>query len=340
MVTQRSRNPTERLRKIARRSVTVPAVLGSTTALALTLPLWLPALAVVDLFRRKRFASLRTGVLLMLLVGYESLGVLAATGLWLRHKLGGSDEESFLEENFQLQCWWVQRHLANMRRVFGIRIDIEAEPDFGRGPVLVLMRHASIADTLLGALLFSLPHGVRLRYVLKRELLFGPCLDIVGHRLPNVFVSRDGQDTTAAIGAVARLTEELGPRDGVIIYPEGTRFTPEKRSRILARLRERGDMAELARAEKLENLLPPRPGGTLALLETAPEIDVAVVAHVGFEGVARLSDLWSGRIIDARVQVQGRRIPAGEIPADRREWLLTQWEQLDAWISQHGDART
>ena len=330
----------ERLQKVARRCVTVPAVLGSATALALTLPLWLPALAVVDLFRRKRFASLRTGILLLLFLLYESVGVLAAGWLWLRHRLGGSDEATFLEENFRPQCWWVQAHAANVKRIFGLRIDVDVKPGFGRGPLIVLMRHASIADTMLGVLLFSAPYGLRLRYVLKRELLYDPCLDIVGNRLPNVFVSRDGQDATGGIGAVARLAEALGPNDGVLIYPEGTRFTPEKRRRILARLREQGDEADLARAEKLEHLLPPRPGGTLALLESAHEIDVALVAHVGFEGVAQLSDLWSGRIIDARVQVRGWRFPAGAIPADRSEWLREAWEGLDAWIAKHGDART
>ena len=96
----------------------------------------------------------------------------------------------------------------------------------------------------------------------------------------------------------------------------------------------------MARAEKLEHLLPPRPGGTLALLEAAPAVDVVLVAHVGFEGVAHVSDLWSGRLIDARVRVHARRIPAAELPADRARWLLDQWERLDAWVAQHGDART
>ena len=34
-------------------------------------------------------------------------------------------------------------------------------------------------------------YHLRLRYVLKRELLWDPCLDIVGQRVPNIFVDRD-----------------------------------------------------------------------------------------------------------------------------------------------------
>ena len=50
---------------------------------------------------------------------------------------------------------------------------------------------------------YAIPHQVRLRYVLKRELLLDPCLDIVGNRLPNCFVARSGADAQADIDKVA-----------------------------------------------------------------------------------------------------------------------------------------
>jgi hypothetical protein len=54
-----------------------------------------------------------------------------------------------------------------------------------------MLRHASIGDTLLASALVGRPHGIFwLRYVLKRELLWDPCLDVVGNRLPHVFVDR------------------------------------------------------------------------------------------------------------------------------------------------------
>ena len=110
----------------------------------------------------------------------------------------------------------------------------------------------------------------RLRYVLKRELLWDPCLDIVGHRLPNCFIERGAKISAPEIERIRGLAQDLGPTDGVLIYPEGTRFTPERREAVLARIEARGDTALLERARALQNVLPPRLGGSLALLEESP----------------------------------------------------------------------
>ena len=104
-----------------------------------------------------------------------------------------------------------------------------------QGPVIVMMRHASIVDNLLPAGLVSLPHRIRLRYVLKKELLWDPVLDIGGQRLPNVFVRREG-DSATEITRIRRLAIGLTERDGVLIYPEGTRFTAKKRDQAIRRL--------------------------------------------------------------------------------------------------------
>ena len=147
-----------------------------------------------------------------------------------------------------------------------------------RTPLLLFLRHASAADTLLPAMLLSVPHGTLIRYVLKRELLWDPCLDIVGNRLPNHFVERQPDDSAAEIDAVGRLAEDLSPGEAALIYPEGTRHSAARRTRLIARLRERGYAEAADRAERLRRLLPPRPGGPLALLSHAPEVDVVFCA--------------------------------------------------------------
>ncbi|MGB3051137.1 MAG: hypothetical protein WBB42_09060 [Polyangiales bacterium] len=53
------------------------------------------------------------------------------------------------------------------------------------GPTILLMRYASILDTLLTSVYLQGPTQWRVRYILKQELLFDPCLDIVGNALPN-----------------------------------------------------------------------------------------------------------------------------------------------------------
>ena len=61
--------------------------------------------------------------------------------------------------------------------------------------------------------------------MLKQELRLLPCLDIGGHRLPNVFVDRSGADSAKAVKEVSNLIATAGSDESVLIYPEGTRFT-------------------------------------------------------------------------------------------------------------------
>jgi 1-acyl-sn-glycerol-3-phosphate acyltransferase len=205
--------------------------------------------------------------------------------------------------------------------------------------VIVLMQHVSTADTLLPVLLFSRRQGVRLRYVLKRELLWDPCLDVVGQRVPSAFVSRDSTGKDVAV--VAALARGLGPRSGVLIYPEGTRFTPGKRERALEKIAASADSRLLERARRLVRVLPPRLGGALALLENGTGCDVVFCAHVGLEGTTSLADLWNGTVVGRRIRVKLWRVPAATIPeaAEARvDWLYREWAVLDAWVGAQGDA--
>ena len=127
----------------------------------------------------------------------------------------------------------------------------------------------------------------------------------------------------------------------MLIYPEGTRFTEAKRARVLDRLRENGP-AELARrAERLQRVLPPRPGGPLALIDRAPGADVVFCAHAGFEGAGSFGSLWRGSVVGQIVRVRFWRVPASEIPSDpeaRLDWLFDQWEAIDTWLAEIANA--
>jgi hypothetical protein len=120
----------------------------------------------------------------------------------------------------------------------------------------------------------------------------------------------------------------------VLIYPEGTRFTPERRAREIARIAER-DPRLAARAEQLRHLLPPRLGGVGALLDGAPEADVLVVAHHGFDGLRVISDIWRGGLVGLVVRVRITRVPRSEVPAAgpaRVDWLYDLWQGIDDWL--------
>jgi 1-acyl-sn-glycerol-3-phosphate acyltransferase len=285
-----------------------------------TLPLWLPLTIIVDALRRNRGVALRSGVFLTYYLSCEVLGIAISAGLWAWTRVFPVDAERWADLHYRLEAWYGTTILRGVVRVFGLSLEIEDDADLARGPYLMLVRHASSGDTLLASALVSRPYGTRLRYLFKRELLWDPCLDIVGNRLPNVFVDRFSDDSAREIRRARELARDLGPRDGLLTHPEGTRFSEEKRRKILERLHR------------------PRPGGTLGLLEAAPEADVVVCSHTGFEGAASLAQIWQGALVHQTVRVQFRRIPRDEIPSgrdDRLAWLLEEWQRVDAWVASH-----
>jgi 1-acyl-sn-glycerol-3-phosphate acyltransferase len=194
-----------------------------------------------------------------------------------------------------------------------------------------LARHASLLDSLLPCVLLD---RFRLRYVLKRELRWDPCLDIVGARLPNALVRRGAGDP-AEIERVAALARGLEPDEGVVLFPEGTRFTAERRQRLLEHLDADGEAPRSRQAGSLRHTLPPRRGGVLALLDAAPLADVVILVHTGLEGAARLGDLWRGSLRGETLEVELWRIPRAAIPPDdagREVWLDESWQRVDDWV--------
>ena len=321
--------------RLLRRTLTVGAYALAFATLAGLAPALLAVALLADLAAGSRLALVRAYLMTLVYLGYELVGVAVAAALWLR----GGGAERFLDGNYRLQWWWAGGLFDATRALFGLRVEVTGAASVTPGPTLVFARHVSVADTLLAAALLSRPHGARLRYVLKRELLWDPCLDIVGHRLPNAFVRRGARDTAGDVAAVRGLAEGLGPRDGVLIFPEGTRATPALRQRALARIEAAPGATpeQIERARGLVHLLPPRLEGALALLEAAPEADVVFLAHAGFDGVRTLADLRRGALVGRLVRVHLWRRPRAEVPADREgreRWLAAQWQAMDDWIGQ------
>ncbi len=316
--------------------MTIPGYVTAWSLCVTTAPIWIPAAAIVDALRRNRGVALRSGAFLTYYLSCEVLGIAISAGLWIWTRLFPVDDERWADLHYRLEAWWGSSLLSGLVRTFGLRLEVTSDADLARGPYLLLVRHASSADTLLAAALVSRHTGMRLRYVLKRELLFDPCIDIVGNRIPNVFVDRSSDDSAREIRRVQELARGLGPRDGLLTYPEGTRFSESKRKRVLERFHREGDEKMLEYARSLRFVLPPRPGGTLGLLEAAPDVDVVVCNHSGFEKVATLAHIWRGSLVHQTVRVHFHRIPREAIPTEREDrfgWLLEEWQRVDTWLA-------
>lgn len=324
--------------RLGRRLRTIPALLAGFVLVTVLLPVLLLAMLAYDGVRaargRGRFSAVR-----LLLFGWvylivEVCGLTAMAVFWLVSGFGRA-RRLYLALAYALQGWWASTLFGAVRFLFRVRLDVEGDEAVARGPIVLMMRHASLADTLLPTVLVLRRHKVRLRYVLKRELLWDPALDVAGNVLPNYFIDRRSTDAAAEVERVGRLGEGLGERDGVLIYPEGTRFTEEKRARVIEVLRRRFPHL-VERAEALRGVLAPRPAGVLALL--AAGTDVVVCAHAGLDGLSHVRRVWRGGLVGITVKVAFWRIPAAEIPGGeeaRLDWLYAQWRRVDDWVCAH-----
>jgi 1-acyl-sn-glycerol-3-phosphate acyltransferase len=328
--------------KWLRRTVTFPAYAILFVLVWSALPLVLAVSLLTDVVRGRGLVSVRILAFFAWYLFCEVAGVLAAFVLWAAHRIvPGRTHEEFLDWNFRLQCLWARALGECSFKIFGNDVSHEGDEAFGERPVLLFVRHSSVADTILAAILVAHARGIRLRYVLKRELLWDPCLDVVGNRLPNYFVRRDAVDTAAEVDEISRLADGLVPGEGVIIYPEGTRFSRRLRERTIEKFVERGDELRASRARSLEHTLLPRPAGAMALLDKREGKDVVFCAHTGLEAARSFHEIWRGELIGRSVKVRFWKVPAHEIPEDReaREaWFFEQWRLVDAFVAQHSSS--
>ncbi len=310
--------------------------LGCALAL-LGWPLWVLLALVADLAqgRWRRLGATRVALLLPVSLFIECVG-LALLFLVFLTTLGSASRRA--TATWHVQQVYTRAHLFAVSLAFSLRFEVEGEALVKPGPLLVFIRHASLLDVLLPGAFLAAKHGIRLRYVLKRELLLEPCLDIAGHWLPNHFVARDGVDTGRELEAISALAKGLNPSDGILLYPEGTFFSEGKRERAITQA---SDDAAKEHARALQHLLPCRLGGATAVLEAAPNADVLLVGHVGFEGLRTAREIARGDIVGRTIRLRYWRIPAAEVPRaspERVRWLRAQWSMMDAWVGEHAKA--
>ena len=322
---------------IVRRLLTIPALFIFTGVVSVTLPAWLLIAWMLSWLPGWR-GMLRSALFVFGYLWCESLGVVISFMIWVRHGFCGRNAATerwrrFLADNRELQFAWAGALKRLAEWLFELRFVVSGEAARAGNDVIFVLRHASLGDTVIPIVFYAVREHRALRYVLKRELLFDPCLDIVGNRLPNYFADRFSDDSTREVRGVVALLDELEPGEGVLIYPEGTRFGEAKREQILAKLTGEAH----ARARRWTRILPPRLGGVLGLLEHNPGLDLLFCAHVGFEGSSHFRTLRSGAWIGSVIRIHFWRVPYRDIPqgADaQRSFFLSAWDTMQATLDE------
>lgn len=325
--------------KWIRRTITISLLCLATILIVGLFPLAGVLFFLVDLVHNRRFPLLRAYLLIMFYCVWELFGVVAAFCVWLFSRLCFlCSHNCFINWNYALQRWWVRGFALAGQKLFTVHLHLtEDDLSVGDRRFIVLVRHTSLADTILVTYLLRVMKDFRLRYVMKKELLWDPCLDIVGNRLPNYFVDRASSQMHHEVESIARLADNLDVNEGVILWPEATRYSPAKKERALARLQESGEQELFERAQRFRQVLPPKTTGIIALRERNPELDVILCAHAGFEHAASFKEIFRGILIGQEIRARLWYFHSEEIPQDRREltrWIYDKWMLVDDFVVQ------
>jgi 1-acyl-sn-glycerol-3-phosphate acyltransferase len=324
--------------KLLRRLVVAPLVAVLEAVVIVTSPVVLLFAAIAAPFFGG-WRPLRMALIVLAFVVRHLGATIACLGLWIASGFGlRADSEDMQRAHYAVMRWFVSGVYRAIARLARVEVSVEGSAAAetvlstpGR-PVVVLSRHAGEGETLLVIHELLCRHDRGPRVVMHEALRLDPLIDVLGDRLPNRFVDPRGGDTEVEIAAMAR---ELGETAALVVFPEGVNFSERSRLRGIERLERAGHAEEAEWARAMRHVSAPRPGGTLAAIEGAPQADVVLMGHVGFPTGMR--EVWRLLPEPQRIQVHLWHEPADALPAGRDEridWLFGWWRRLDAWVDE------
>ncbi|GGL01275.1 1-acyl-sn-glycerol-3-phosphate acyltransferase [Mangrovihabitans endophyticus] len=328
-----------------RRLVFGPLVVALAVALLITAPVWLLLALIASPFIPGHLRVPRLTILAIAYLAWDAAALVALAGLWVASGFGARIRTpAFQRAHYALTGGFLRVLFWLARRLLRLSVDVVGtDPDTaspGR-PEIVVSRHAGPGDS------FILIHGLvnwfdrEPRIVLKATLQWDPAVDVLLNRLPNRFLSPGSGRNPTLEEEVGQLAVGLDDDDAFVIFPEGANFSPRRRNRAIARLWSRGLGDLAARAERLNNVLPPKPGGLLAALDAAPDAGVIFVAHTGLDRMLTVADVWRQLPMDKQLVMRFWSVPPEEVPQAeeaRVEWLYDWWARIDAWIEENRPA--
>ncbi len=335
--------------KLVRRIVLAPLVVALAIALVVLFPLLGLVLGALGLARSGRLRAFRLLCFGFIWLLAETAALFMCLGLWIASGFGGRKlrAEPYRRRHYAVMRWFLDLLFRGAVRTLGLRVSV-TEPEFDAPeaaarlarPVIVLSRHAGPGDSFLLVHQLLTVYGRRPRVVMKAAIQLDPGIDVVGNRLPNVFVHHRRSGEGLFRSQISRLAADLGNEDALVLFPEGGNWTPGRWRRGIRRLESSGRNDLAGRARRMPNLLPPRTGGTLAALRACPAADVIFVAHAGLDHLVTAGDLWRHLTVDQEVRAKWWRVTVDEVPRSAShegqvQWLYEWWERIDAWISEN-----
>ncbi|MFI1193371.1 1-acyl-sn-glycerol-3-phosphate acyltransferase [Micromonospora sp. NPDC020750] len=327
-----------------RRLLLAPGVVLLAVLVVTTLPVWAFAALALSPLVPGRLRPLRLLWIGCVYLVWDAAALLALFALWLASGFGvWKGTPPFQRAHYVLAGWFLRVLFWQARWTLRLSIDVVGtDPDTalpGR-PELVLCRHAGPGDSFI--LIHALVNWFHRepRIVLKDSLQWDPAIDVLLNRLPNRFLAPARNRDGSVAEQIGHLATGLDDNDAFVIFPEGGNFTPRRRLRAIARLRSLGLERMALRAERMQHVLAPQPGGLLAALDAAPDAGVIFVAHTGLDRMLTVADVWRELPMDKRIVMRFWSVPPEEVPVGKQEridWLFDWWARIDEWIAAHHD---
>lgn len=330
-----------------RRLLIAPLVVLLALGAFLYVPIVLLVAAIFSYRLPGKLRALRLAGFALVYLGVELVGLTVAFALWVASGFGWRVRSpAFETAHYGLLRWALGvLHWAG-RRLFVLRVEAEGpllpgddgDPTTEERPLVIMSRHAGPGDSFLLVHEVLSWAGRRPRIVLKHTLQLDPFIDVVLNRLPMRFVD-PSQPGDGVLPAIAELSSTMRRRDAFLIFPEGGNFTPERRERAIAHLRAAGMAEQADRAERLDYVLPPRPGGVLTAVDANPQADVVLVAHTGLDALDSVRDVWRSIPHHKVLHLVWWVVPATRVPRHdhdtQLDLLYDAWEAVDEWIGRH-----
>ena len=259
-----------------------------------------------------------TWVITNLLV-WLSLLILALPALLVLKPLG---REQVLEPWIR----WVYRSAVQidsiwMLRVVRIQLEVKGEIPSHPSPI-VIVNHQSWFDIPIVQEIIS-ARGPRLTFLVKRSLVWVPVIGWICMLLGFPRLRRTGllEDRALDLNAVSQAAKQgVAARHALLIFAEGTRFKPKKRS---------------DQDSPFDHLLRPRVGGFAAACQNFPEGTPIIDLSIYYDGSSHFWRCLGGATKVIRVNVSTHSLDQ-MMSADA--FLNERWRTKDRWLQSQLDA--
>jgi len=253
------------------------------------------------------------------LVVWVSLLILTLPALLILKPLGR-------EQALEPWIGWIYRSAVRidsfwMLRVVAIQLEVKGEVPSHPSPI-VIVNHQSWFDIPIVQEIIS-ARGPRLSFLVKRSLVWVPVIGWICLLLGFPRLRRTGspQDRALDLNAVSQAAEQgVAARHALLIFAEGTRFTPKKRS---------------DQNSPFDHLLRPRVGGFAAACQIFPEGTPIIDLSIYYDGGSHFWRCLGGATSVIRVDVSTHSL---DQTMSAEAFLNERWRTKDRWLESQLDA--